>query len=89
MDISYCFCNYAFIGILELTTFPASAANVRFAQNKNSLFKNAAVLVVSSYPGLEEYFPHLFSIKPRSSSRWRLMLYEKSVGICICHRPTA
>ena len=26
---------------------------------------------------------------PRSSPRWRLLLYEKSVGICICYRPTA
>ena len=25
---------------------------------------------------------------PRSSPRWRLLLYEKSVGICICYRPT-
>ena len=25
---------------------------------------------------------------PRSSSRWRLSFNEKSVGICICYRPT-
>ncbi len=29
-----------------------------------------------------------FMILPRSSSRWRLSFHEKSVGICICYRPT-
>ena len=76
---------------VESNTMRLSFKNPFSSNSERSLTicLRASSFVARSFASMNKLiFRSIHLILPRSSSPWRLLLHEKSVGICICCRPT-